>query len=215
MLRFADLNNQFCGQFQRAGAAGGPVGEEPFRILEGSLLASSLNYAKLHARGINTDVTYRHTFGGIGATAHVIWSHSILNDSFTDPTDPNYVTRFNTTVGIPKDRVNASLGLTYGVVFLNYQVRYISPQLIGNYDTVNSVQGRAPTNPNQFPNNYYPAVDYHDFRLGFNVTPKSNFYIGVDNAFDRQPPYGSTGIGGTAIFDNIGRRIYAGVTASF
>ena len=49
-----------------------------------------------------------------------------------------------------------------------------------------------------------------------NVTPKSTFYVGIDNAFDRQPPYGSTGIGGgTAIFDNIGRRLYAGVTANF
>lgn len=212
----ANSNNQFCGQFQRAGSAGGPGGEEAFRIIEGSLLASSLNYAKLKARGINTDVNYRHKFGDFGASVHVVWSHSILNDSFTDPTDPTYITRFNTTVGLPKDRVNASFGFTYNKVFLNYQVRYISEQLIGDYETVNAVQGRAPTNPNQYPNNYYPAVDYHDFRLGVNVTPKSTFYIGLDNAFDRQPPYGSTGIGGgTAIFDNIGRRLYAGVTANF
>lgn len=209
-------NNQFCGQFQRAGANGGPVGEEAFRILEGSLLASSLNYAKLHARGINTDVTYRHTFGGIGATAHIVWSHSILNDSFTDPTDPNYVTRFNTTVGIPKDRINASLALTYDKVFFSYQMRYISKQLIGDYETVNAVDGRAATNPNQYPDNYYPNVDYHDFRLGLNFSTRSNFYVGVDNAFDRRPPYGSTGIGGgTGIFDNIGRRFYAGITANF
>ncbi|MDB5712977.1 MAG: hypothetical protein JWO15_374 [Sphingomonadales bacterium] len=216
----ANANNQFCGQFQRAGAAGGPVGEEPFRILEGSLLASSLNYAKLHARGINTDVTYRHTLGDLGATVHVIWSHSILNDSFTDPTDPTYVTRSNTTVGIPKDRVNANFAFTYKTLFFGYQMRYISKQLVGDYETVNTVQGRAPTNPNQYPNNYYPAVSYHDFRFGVNVTPKSNFYVGVDNAFNKLPPYGSTGIGtassgGTAIFENIGRRLYAGFTAGF
>jgi outer membrane receptor protein involved in Fe transport len=212
----ANANNQFCGQFQRAGAGGGPAGEEPFRILEGSLLASSLNYAKLHARGINTELTYRRTIGGVGATLHVSWNHSILNDQFTDPTDPSYVTRFNTTVGIPKDRVNANFAFTYKKFFLTYRVRYITKQLIGDYETVNEVQGRAPTNPNQYPDNYYPAVDYHDFRLGVNVTEKSNFYLGIDNAFDRLPPYGSTGIGGgTAIFDNIGRRVYAGVTASF
>jgi outer membrane receptor protein involved in Fe transport len=210
------LNNQFCGQFQRAGAGGGPKGEDPFRILEGSLLASSLNYAKLHARGINTDLTYRHTFGGLGASVHLIWSHSILNDSYTDPTDPNYVTRFNTTVGIPKDRVNGNFAFTYDKFFVGYQVRFISKQLIGDYQTVNVVQGRPATNPNQYPDNYYPAVSYHDFRAGVNLTPKSNFYIGVDNAFDKLPPYGSTGIGGgTAIFENIGRRFYAGVTASF
>lgn len=211
----ASLNNPFCGQFKRAGASGGPAGEEPFRILEGSLLASSLNYAKLHARGINTDVTYRHSFGRLDASVHVIWSHSILNDQYTNPNDPNYVTRFNTTISIPKDRVNANFAFTFEKFFLNYQMRYISKQLIGDYETVNEVQGRAPTNPNQYPDNYYPAVSYHDFRLGVNITPKSNFYIGVDNAFNKLPPYGSTGIGLTAIFDNIGRRVYAGVTANF
>jgi outer membrane receptor protein involved in Fe transport len=218
----ASLNNPFCGQFQRAGTGGGPAGEEPFRILEGSLLASSLNYAKFHTRGINTVLNYRRTIRGVGATVNVAWNHAILNDQYVDPTNPNYVTRFNTQVGLPKDRVTANFAFTYKKVFMTYRVRYISPQLIGDYETVNEVQGRAPTNPNQYPNNYYPAVDYHDFRLGVNVTDKSNFYVGIDNAFDRLPPYGSTGIGGspvigggTSIFDNVGRRVYAGVTASF
>ena len=39
---------------------------------------------------------------------------------------------------------------------------------------------------------------------------------GADNLTDRLPPLGSTGIGaGSAIFDNIGRRFYAGVLAKF
>ncbi|MEO7179188.1 MAG: TonB-dependent receptor, partial [Allosphingosinicella sp.] len=39
------LQNPFCDAFQRAGAGGGPNGEQPFRIIEGSLLSSSLNFA--------------------------------------------------------------------------------------------------------------------------------------------------------------------------
>ncbi|MDB5733248.1 MAG: TonB-dependent receptor, partial [Variovorax sp.] len=34
----ASLSNPFCGLFQRAGASGGPRGEQEFRILEGSLI---------------------------------------------------------------------------------------------------------------------------------------------------------------------------------
>ena len=36
-----NLSNPFCSLVQRAGASGGPNGEEPFRIIEGSLLQSS------------------------------------------------------------------------------------------------------------------------------------------------------------------------------
>jgi outer membrane receptor protein involved in Fe transport len=47
------LNNPFCDLFQRAGAGGGPRGEIPFRVLEGSLLQSTANFAKLKATGID------------------------------------------------------------------------------------------------------------------------------------------------------------------
>ena len=58
----ATLNNPFCGLFSRAGASGGPRGEQEFRILEGSLLQASANFARLKVRGIDTQVNYDHTF---------------------------------------------------------------------------------------------------------------------------------------------------------
>jgi outer membrane receptor protein involved in Fe transport len=53
-------------------------------------------------------------------------------------------------------------------------------------------------------------VWYHDVRLGYTVN-KFNFYVGVDNIFDKLPPVGLTGVGaGSGIYSDLGRFIYAG-----
>ncbi len=53
-------------------------------------------------------------------------------------------------------------------------------------------------------------------RLGIDVGPKYNFYMGVDNLTNTKPPNGLSGIGGgSAIYDAIGRFYYAGVKANF
>src|SRR6185312_9151214 len=76
------LNAQFCSLFQRAGAAGGPHGEIPFRIIEGSLQQTLLNYAALRARGIDVDLGYNHTFGGTRLSSHLVYTHQLENASF-------------------------------------------------------------------------------------------------------------------------------------
>jgi outer membrane receptor protein involved in Fe transport len=41
-------------------------------------------------------------------------------------------------------------------------------------------------------------------------------YFGVDNIFDKHPPFGLTGTGaGSAIYDVFGRKFYGGVKARF
>jgi outer membrane receptor protein involved in Fe transport len=54
------------------------------------------------------------------------------------------------------------------------------------------------------------AVWYHDLRVDYTIH-KYNFYVGVDNLFNRLPPLGLTGAGnGSGIYDNFGRTFYAG-----
>jgi len=211
-------SNAFCGLFQRAGATGGPNGEEPFRIIEGSLLQSSLNFAKLHTRGINTDISYRRSFdaGKYAAFFHFIWNHEILNDEFVDPTDPTFKDKFNTTLGYPKDEFTANFIGTIDKISFSYKLHYISHMLVNAYDATNSVQGRPPTNADATDILFYPSVTYHDVRVGYNVNAGSEFYVGVDNLTNRLPPLGSTGIAfGSGIYDDIGRRFYVGVSAKF
>ena len=43
-----------------------------------------------------------------------------------------------------------------------------------------------------------------------------NFYVGVDNIFDKEPPFGLTGVGGgSGIYKIRGRNYYAGFRARF
>lgn len=213
-----NADNQFCGLFQRAGASGGPGGEEPFRIIEGSLLASSVNFAKLHTRGINTDISYRRNFDGgkYGAFFHFVWNHEFVNNSYVDPTDPTYKDMYTTTLGDPRDEFSATFIGTIGKVYLNYKLHYISKMLVNSYDATHVVQGRPPTNADATDILYYPSVTYHDIRMGLNVNKGSEIYFGVDNVTNRLPPLGATGITyGSGIYDNIGRRFYVGATAKF
>ena len=213
-----NADNQFCDQFERAGAGGGPRGEEPFRILEGSLIAQLLNYAKLKVRGIDVDLNYRHHISAIGAdlTSRIAYTKMLQNDSFLDPTDPGFANQILYELGDPKDSVNANFGLDFGKFSIGYQVRYIGKMVLNTYEDIFSKQGRPPENPDYAEDKFYTDVFYHDIRLEFDADDRFSFYAGVDNIGDRLPPQGLSGVGGgSGIYDVIGRYFYAGAVAKF
>ena len=210
-------NNPFCASFQRvASGATGPNGEQPFRIVEGSLLQSSLNFASLKVRGLDTNLAYAHSFGSTRISGQVIYTHQFENSSFLNPLQPDFADTIVGEIGSPKDQVNVNLGADFGIVTINTNFRYLAKQSVGAIENHESFQGRPAQNLDDFSTPFYPDVLYIGAKLGFDVNQGSSFYVGVDNLTDRLPPLGSTGIGaGSAIFDNIGRRFYAGVSARF
>jgi len=209
--------NQFCAQFQRVAAgATGPNGEQPFRIIEGSLLDNPLNYASLKRRGIDADLSYTRRFGETRIGAEVKYTHILESSSFLNPLQPGFADTTVGELGYPKDQVQVNLGADFGTLTLDTSFRYLSKQSVGAIENHIAFQGRAPQNLDDFDIPYYPDVLYIGMKLGVDIGERSNFYVGVDNLTDRLPPLGSTGIGGgSAIFDNVGRRFYAGVTARF
>jgi outer membrane receptor protein involved in Fe transport len=216
----ATLDNSFCNLFQRAGASGGPKGEVPFQVLQGTLLAASANFAKLKVRGIDTEFGYRRNFGWGEANLRVNWTHVLQNDQFLDPNDPSFADQILYEVGDPKDRLTANVGLKTGRVTLGYQFRWIGKQVFGEAENTKAVQGRPPVNADYAEVDGYPNVFYHDVRFDYEVNEQFNFYVGVDNLLNRFPPFGGTGIGAgfdnvgvTGLFDNRGRYMYAGIRA--
>ncbi len=209
--------NQFCSQFQRVAAgATGPNGEQAFRIVEGSLLQSSFNFARLKVRGIDANLSYTKRFGDVRLNGQVIYTHVFENSSFLNPLQPAFADTVVGEIGSPQDQVNVNLGADFGPVTFDTQFRYIAKQSVGAIENRKGFQGRLPQNLDDFSMPFYPDVLYIGAKLGIDVGENSNFYIGVDNLTDRLPPYGATGTGaGSAIFDNIGRRFYAGATARF
>ena len=212
----ADLNNVFCGLIKRAGAGGGPRGEQEFRVLEGSLLSSTLNFAKLTARGVDTQLSYRHSFDWGNANFRALWVHTLERDSYTNPAEPNRINRIVTELGDPKNEVNFTASIEVGAFTFGYQMRWIDAMYINTYEDFNGLQGRAPENADYADLAKYPAVSYHDLRAGFDVNKQFNFYMGIDNVADKKPPYGLTGVGaGSGIYDVRGRYYYVGFVSKF
>jgi len=209
--------NFFCSLFERAGAGGGPRGEEQYRILEGNLSATSLNFAKLKARGIDVNVSYRHNFEGFAELSSTLaYTHVLQRDDFVDQSDPTFADQNLGELGDPKDAFNWNVDAKFGPLTVGYQMRYIGHMVLNEYENIFSVQGRPPENADYADRIYYPAVFYHDIRLGVDVNEKFNFYTGVDNVANRLPPLGLTGVGeGSGIYSARGRFFYAGVTAKF
>ena len=210
------LDNPFCGLFQRAGANGGPAGEQPFQVLEGSLLQSTANFAKLKVRGVQANVNYNHKFSWGSGFVQATYVRSIQNDSFTNPADPTFTDRFLDELGDPKNRLSLNAGASVGKIGFNYGFRYIGSSYLNTYEDYNSLNGLPPQNTDYAPLEKYPAVGYHDARVELDVNDRFNTYIGVDNIGNKKPPYGLTGVGGgSGIYDVRGRYVYVGAVAKF
>lgn len=211
-----DLNNPFCPLFTRNTAATGPAGEIPFQILEGSLLQSSANFAKLKVRGIDAQLDYRYVEGDWTFNFSGQYTHVLKNESFTNPQNPAFANRINEELGDPQDQVNFNASVKYKDFTFGYQVRWISSMYLNTYEDFNSINGLPPQNADYAAVQRYPATAYMDIRGAVDVTEDFNIYVGVDNLFNRMPPFGLTGVGGgSGIYDNRGQYFYTGVVAKF
>ena len=211
-----DLNNVFCGLIKRAGTGGGPRGEESFRVLEGTLLSSTLNFAKLTARGVDTQVSYRQPFDWGSAGFRALWVRTLERDSYTNPAEPNRINRILGELGDPENEVNLNADVRIGNVTLGYQMRWIDAMYVNTYEDQNALQGRAPENADWADLQKYPAVSYHDLRVSFDANKQVNVYFGIDNVGDKKPPFGLTGVGaGSGIYDVRGRYFYLGFVGKF
>jgi outer membrane receptor protein involved in Fe transport len=214
------LDNPFCAAFQRnPGPGNGPSGEEPGRILENSLHLVPFNFAKLRVRGIDLEAAYRGNIPNVGRLdTKFIWTYVMQNDQFLDPTNPEFADQILMELGDPQDRFNWNTTLKHGKFTFGYQMRYIGKMLLNGarYEFFFTKQGRPPQDSDWADRKFYPSLFYHDIRAAVDVTPRFNFYVGIDNVTNRKPPLGATGIGGgTGIYENTGRFFYGGVVAKF
>ncbi len=212
----ATLTNPFCGFFQRAGANGGPRGEIPFRVLEGSLLQTTANFAKLRARGLDVNVAYNRTFDWGTITARGIYTHVYQRSNFTNPADPSFENVIVEELGDPRDAFNLSTDVKFGKFSVGYTLRWLSGMFLNTFEDYNGVNGQPPQNTDYAEVIKYPITTYSDIRVSYELNNKLNLYGGINNVGDRKPPFGLTGVGaGSAIYDNRGRFMFIGATAKF
>jgi outer membrane receptor protein involved in Fe transport len=204
-----------------------------------AVLSGPVNFARFTTSGIDVDMAYRKKFdNGDNFSARFIGSWLRSRDFFSDPTAPLVPNRARSELGDPEFEFSLSLAYQSGPVGIRYSGRYIGKQTIGTYEAQNPYIGACPStgvtgssgrtcvagsittldplNADQFPQVWYPGLMYHDLRVSFDIEKKFQFYIGMDNIFDKKPPFNLLGTGaGSAIYDTTGRYMYAGVKATF
>jgi outer membrane receptor protein involved in Fe transport len=219
------IDNQFCKSITRnpngtfAGQSGvNHAGTQVFFPQTGSSFTSGpFNFARLKTSGIDVDVNYQMpSSGDFRFGARLIASYLINRDNFTDINIPTFINQQKLELGDPEWQGQLRLNASYKTFDFSWAARLVGKTTIATeYETQNSVQGRPPTNPDAFPQVFYPTVTYHDIRAQLNLG-KNNIYLGVDNLFDQQPPFQLLGTeDGAGVYSNVGRFYYVGTTINF
>jgi len=227
-----NLNNPFCGLFQRWQGPGlGPFGEVPGQVLGNSLLSGPQNFAKRVRKGVDTEVAYRTDIGPVKFDTRLIYTHNIQISNFENPTFLSLENRILGELGDPQDEFRWDVAGTYGPFTLGYQMSYIGKMAVSAaYEDQNKASGACnpitgacpPFNADFADDKNYPAVFYHDIRLDYNIKSLGGlgkdylFFFGIDNFTNKKPPLGTTATGaGSAIYNVLGRRFFAGFRARF
>jgi outer membrane receptor protein involved in Fe transport len=186
-------------------------------IIGDSFLSSGFNFQQLRSEGIDFDLTYRRDMFGIGWDMRAIVSWLINREFFTFITDPTQSDRIHGLLGDPEWAGSLAINADLGEVELQYDLRFVDRmQVAASWETMHTHQGRGPNNADAFPFDAYPRTFFHDIRVQFEPAQGFRFYAGVDNVFDRLPPFGLTGTGvGSGIYPVQGRYFYSGVRLDF
>jgi len=203
-----DINNQFCELiFPR----------QPDGLLQSpALISAGVNFAEFVARGIDVELAYRKNFAnGHRVNFRGIATRVLERTNFTNPVFPEVGDRILSELGDPKWAANATVSYGIGRFDFRYTVNYIGRQTVGTYESQHSFDGNPPTNADQFETVWYPDAFYHSMRANVEIKDKFNFYVGVDNLFDKKPPLGLLGTAGGDPYDTIGRYFFAGASVEF
>lgn len=214
------LSSPLCNAFQRnLTGSSGPAGELPGQILFNSTIQGPQNFASRKRRGLDIELAYRTDLSeNAKLNTRLLYSHQFQNSNFENPTDPNFENRLLSELGDPQDEFRWNLDLSVDRITFGYKMRYLGPQLVTTYESFYGLNGQAPLNSDAFEIREFPAVFYHDIRLDVAAGDEKqfNFFVGVDNILDTQPPLGSTATGvGSAIYSIRGRNFFSGFKARF
>jgi iron complex outermembrane recepter protein len=217
-----------CGLIVREGAGTNPRGRTRGTLYQ--INSSPVNAASFKTRGVDVAVRYKTpTFKFFGEEessvsfnlAYTYLAKLSLQPLSTLPVEDNRgQLNGDGRLGAGfKHRGNLSTTFTTGPVSLNYRVNYQS--------SIKDTLGPDIDSPLGDATNSIPAYWYHDAQLRWEVEGnndrKLEFYVGVDNMFDKKPPSvnqnGASNITGTETaaesFDVYGRRYYVGAAFKF
>ena len=230
--------NVLCSFFTRwLGPGTNSAGDQPGWVSgeqSNALVSGPLNFASRRRTGIDLNASYRtRFFRDWILDTNLIYVHTIKASDYQNPADPGFENRLLEELGTPRDEFRLDTDVKIGKLTVGHRLRYIGPMYVGNFedfnelDTACSPAGCPPNDADWADSRQFPAVFYQDIRLQWDTGPMGmvrnvQLYGGIDNIFDRHPPFGTTAtgagpaaVGATSIYDIRGRNFYAGIKARF
>ena len=190
--------------------------------------AQNINIAATKTSGIDVNLRYGSKLGLMDDDRldfSVLYTHTISYKSQSDPSAPLYSGVGNLEFGgVFRDKVNATATYAAGPFSLNWTATYLSPMVDTVRDEFADFAQSIGLNPEIASHNEIGSRIYHDVQLRARAGEHMDWFIGVNNLFDRKPPkledtvfYGTiTGTTTAAdIYDPIGRRFYFGAQVRF
>ena len=214
--------------------SGGPICSDIIRNSDGSLryiVEAPFNSGNLVDQGFDVGAHYRlpaTPFGKfrIGLDATYIQDYNIDQGGFTQHLAGHFDKGFG---NFSRVRAKGTIDWNMGPFVANWTARYFSPLTLGYANPClgpsaglgDTADGCNDYNDLSHAVLHYGAMTYHDFSLGYNIDPINTFVsIGVDNAFNKQPPLlflnnapnANTDV---STYDTVGRYYHANFTVKF
>ena len=209
----ATISNEFCALVDRARAGNAAVAVNNISFIR----QRSLNFSGLEAEGLDFETNYRISFGNDNSLSlRNLSTYVLKRNDFPFIAEPLRPDQSLKELGDPQFLSNFNATLKLGKFSLDYGLRYIGNQFLVSAESLLTVGGRPPEDPDAQDILRTGDAFYHDARVSYELAPKTEVYFSIDNIFNKVPPFGLTGTGGgSSIYDNIGRYFTFGLSGKF
>jgi len=210
----------FCSLVSRRTIGSGPYSAGSIQQVDSALI----NSGGLLTQGLDTTASYRQNLsdwglGNASATFSVSYTH-LFKQGGTPLTGALYDTTLG-EINTPQDRGAFSLSYDSNAVGVTFNGQYIGASYLDDqYRMLFKLADGS------LPDKKYFRVGsafYLDTQVRFHVKKQFEFFVGLNNLLDTQPPPVITGLTGSVTgtetaagtYDPIGRRFYSGVRLRF
>lgn len=211
-LCYDTADRQFCDDITR-----GPRSEIPGNYALTAIDDQLLNVSEFRVKGF--DIEARYTFDpGIalfsGSSRLTLQVLSTIYDKAEQTQPDGSITKLDGYAG----------GDTSNQGFLRWQATGNVMYNSGPFDFTYSMRYIPKTEASPFLTGFpkIPAADYHNIRMNFSVAKQMQFYMGVNNLFDRKPPIVPDNTSGSqaqntisGFYDVFGRSYFVGTRLTF
>ncbi|GGP54798.1 TonB-dependent receptor domain-containing protein [Shewanella saliphila] len=193
------VNNQYCSLITRDSSTGEVTQIRQF----------ALNIAALEAAGIDFDISYTFEAFEGDVRTNLIATHLLKRDDYSFQDEPDTFEELAGTAGYAEWQANWSITFALDNWDYSWRTRYIQGvDLYTNYTLDNNAN---PSSAMEY-GDYYISDASVAYTFDSGVTLK----FGIDNVFNRDLPYGTTGTeAASSAYDNVGRYFHTTATYQF